>query len=93
MNPIICIDCSRVKPSIFKTGSFQCGWCRTRLIKKLNENARDLDRIEPRLTFLKRVAKNLDLRLTDNQIHNMANNGFSDIDILDKERFGKGLEE
>ena len=93
MNPIICIDCSRVKPSIIKTGSFQCGWCRTRLIKKLNENARDLDRIEPRLTFLKRVAKNLDLRLTDNQIHNMANNGFSDIDILDKERFGKEMEQ
>jgi len=78
-----CIDCGANKRIVNQTGSFQCEPCKNKLINRINKNNRNIEKInEPRIDFLMRMSKELNLAHTKKDIKYKIYQGYEDWQIL-----------
>jgi|SRR5690625_3052006 len=78
-----CIDCGTKKRIVNQTGSFQCDSCKDALINRINKNNRNIEKVdEPRIDFLIRMSKELNLNHTKKEIEEKIYHGYEDWQIL-----------
>lgn len=82
-----CVDCNAPNKGVHITGSFQCESCNDKLINRIKQNYRNIEKLnESRLQFLVRRAKELDINITEKQIKTLIRNGHEDWQILNTKR-------
>lgn len=75
--------CNTCQEYTRESGSILCEYCNGELIKRMRNNARDVDCIdEDRLDFLLRVAKEMGLKKSEEKIKRQYRQGYGDDLIL-----------